>query len=109
MTAPPTPKVDPLDGVVIDHTHPLHGQCIAGKVLAIPSGRGSCTGSQVRPSRRNRNHAVYCSCLTQTEWAKPMQPPRAPTHGGKPDAVGARREVAAGRPVGWRRSSWSSF
>ena len=39
--------VDPLDGVVIDHTHPLYGQCISGKVLAVPNGRGSCTGSQV--------------------------------------------------------------
>jgi cis-L-3-hydroxyproline dehydratase len=34
-------------GVVIDGRHPLHGQCVAGKVLAIPSGRGSCTGSAV--------------------------------------------------------------
>jgi len=34
-------------GMVIDHQHPLHGQCVTGKVLAIPSGRGSCTGSAV--------------------------------------------------------------
>ena len=34
-------------GMVIDGQHPLHGQCVAGKVLAIPSGRGSCTGSAV--------------------------------------------------------------
>ena len=39
--------VDPLLGSVIDHTHPLHQQCISGKILAIPNGRGSCTGSQV--------------------------------------------------------------
>ena len=39
--------VDPIDGTVIDLHHPLHGQSIAGKVLAIPNGRGSCTGSQV--------------------------------------------------------------
>ena len=39
--------VDPVTGVVIDHTHPLKGQCVSGKVLAIPNGRGSCTGSQV--------------------------------------------------------------
>ena len=38
--------VDPVTGVVIDHTHPLKGQCVSGKVLAIPNGRGSCTGSQ---------------------------------------------------------------
>jgi cis-L-3-hydroxyproline dehydratase len=34
-------------GIVIDNQHPLHGQCIAGKILALPSGRGSCTGSAV--------------------------------------------------------------
>ena len=39
--------VDPLTGIVIDHHHPLFGQCISGTVLAIPSGRGSCTGSCV--------------------------------------------------------------
>jgi predicted aconitase with swiveling domain len=39
--------VDPLTSAVIDHTHPLFGQSVAGKVLAIPNGRGSCTGSQV--------------------------------------------------------------
>ena len=39
--------VCPLEGVVIDHTHPLHAQCITDKILAVPNGRGSCTGSQV--------------------------------------------------------------
>jgi predicted aconitase/predicted aconitase with swiveling domain len=34
-------------GIVIDNEHPLYGQCVTGKVLAIPSGRGSCTGSAV--------------------------------------------------------------
>lgn len=37
--------VDPLTGMVIDRHHPLHGQSLDGKILAIPSGRGSCTGS----------------------------------------------------------------
>ena len=39
--------IDPTDGTVIDQSHPLCGQSVAGKVLALPSGRGSCTGSQV--------------------------------------------------------------
>jgi cis-L-3-hydroxyproline dehydratase len=34
-------------GMVIDRLHPLHGACVAGKIVAIPSGRGSCTGSAV--------------------------------------------------------------
>ena len=37
--------VDPSTGRVIDTHHPLHGQSVAGKVLALPSGRGSCSGS----------------------------------------------------------------
>lgn len=39
--------VNPLTGVIIDVSHPLHDKCISNKVLCIPSGRGSCTGSQV--------------------------------------------------------------
>lgn len=39
--------VCPESGIVIDGRHPLHGHCVTGKVLAIPSGRGSCTGSAV--------------------------------------------------------------
>ena len=39
--------VDAVSGTVIDRHHPLCGESVAGKVLAIPNGRGSCTGSQV--------------------------------------------------------------
>jgi predicted aconitase/predicted aconitase with swiveling domain len=39
--------VDGASGDIIDHHHPLHGCSLAGKALAIPSGRGSCTGSSV--------------------------------------------------------------
>ena len=39
--------VDPVTGHVIDRHHPLNGACLAGKVLAIPGGRGSCSGSGV--------------------------------------------------------------
>ena len=37
--------VDPSTGVVIDSHHPLHGDTVSGKILVIPSGRGSCSGS----------------------------------------------------------------
>ncbi|MDO6965861.1 cis-3-hydroxy-L-proline dehydratase [Rhizobium alvei] len=39
--------IDPETGNVIDRGHPLFGKCIAGRILAIPAGRGSCTGSSV--------------------------------------------------------------
>jgi predicted aconitase with swiveling domain len=38
---------DPETGVVIDRRHPLAGQLATGRVLVIPSGRGSCSGSGV--------------------------------------------------------------
>jgi len=37
--------VDPSTGVVIDKHHPLHGELLTGRVVAIPGGRGSCGGS----------------------------------------------------------------
>ena len=37
--------VNSSTGWVIDTHHPLHGQSVSGKVLALPSGRGSCSGS----------------------------------------------------------------
>ena len=39
--------VDPLTGVVIDAHHPLCGQSISGRVLVMPTTRGSCSGSGV--------------------------------------------------------------
>ncbi|NTZ93289.1 aconitase X [Agrobacterium tumefaciens] len=39
--------VDPAAGKVIDVHHPLHGVCLTGGVLFMPTSRGSCTGSGV--------------------------------------------------------------
>lgn len=39
--------VDAATGIVTDERHPLHGQSLAGAIVAIPSGRGSCTASGV--------------------------------------------------------------
>ncbi len=39
--------VDPATGEVIDRHHPLSGQILTGKILTIPGGRGSCSGSGV--------------------------------------------------------------
>lgn len=39
--------VDAATGRVIDVHHPLCGKSVAGKVLCLPSGRGSCSGSLV--------------------------------------------------------------
>ncbi len=37
--------VDPLTGVVVEASHPLAGQCVAGRVLVFPTGKGSTVGS----------------------------------------------------------------
>ncbi|RII24199.1 hypothetical protein CUC08_Gglean011923 [Alternaria sp. MG1] len=37
--------VDHVTGKVIDRSHPLVRQCLKDKILAIPGGRGSCSGS----------------------------------------------------------------
>lgn len=39
--------VNPTNGLVIDQHHPLHNEYISGKILALPSGRGSSSGSGV--------------------------------------------------------------
>jgi cis-L-3-hydroxyproline dehydratase len=38
---------DPETGMIIDRRHPLSGQLATGRVLVIPTGRGSCSGSGV--------------------------------------------------------------
>lgn len=37
--------VDPQSGIVVERDHELEGECIAGKILVFPSGKGSTVGS----------------------------------------------------------------
>ncbi len=37
--------VDPESGMIVERGHALEGQCIAGKVLVFPTGKGSTVGS----------------------------------------------------------------
>lgn len=39
--------LDPATGEIIDRRHELSGQCLTGRVLAVPHGRGSCSASGV--------------------------------------------------------------
>ena len=39
--------VDPKTGVIIDAHHPNHGTSLAGRILMMPTSRGSCSGSGV--------------------------------------------------------------
>ncbi|NBF06203.1 DUF521 domain-containing protein [Pseudomonas sp. Fl5BN2] len=59
--------VDPVSGEVIDRHHPLSGQHMAGRVLAIPSGRGSCTGSSVLMELISNGHAPAALVLADVD------------------------------------------
>jgi len=59
--------VDPGTGEVIDRHHPLSGQCLAGRVLAIPGGRGSCTGSSVLMELISNGHAPAALVLAEAD------------------------------------------
>lgn len=39
--------VDGDTGIITEKGHPLEGQCIAGKILVFPTGKGSTVGSYV--------------------------------------------------------------
>jgi predicted aconitase with swiveling domain len=37
--------IEPETGVVIEPGHPLQGECVSGRVLVFPTGKGSTVGS----------------------------------------------------------------
>jgi uncharacterized protein len=37
--------IDPDTGIVVEKGHDLEGQCISGKILVFPTGKGSTVGS----------------------------------------------------------------
>lgn len=59
--------VDPETGLVIDQAHPLHGRSLEGTILAIPGGRGSCTGSAVLMQLILNGKAPAGMVVSQTE------------------------------------------
>lgn len=59
--------VDPCTGEVIDRHHPLSGEHLHDRVLAIPSGRGSCTGSSVLMELISNGHAPAALVLAEAD------------------------------------------
>ncbi len=49
--------VDPATGIIVEKGHPLQGECITGKVLAFPYGKGSTVGSYVLYALSQNGHA----------------------------------------------------
>lgn len=37
--------IDPETGIVIEQGHELEGECVAGRILVFPTGKGSTVGS----------------------------------------------------------------
>jgi predicted aconitase/predicted aconitase with swiveling domain len=56
--------IDPDTGRVIDVHHPSHGVSLAGKILMMPTSRGSCSGSGVLLELSLNRHApaalIFC-------------------------------------------------
>jgi len=49
--------IDPETGFVVERGHELEGQCIAGRVLVFPSGKGSTVGSYTLYRLKHNGHA----------------------------------------------------
>jgi len=56
--------VDPANGCIIDAHHALHGQSLAGRIVLMPTSRGSCSGSGVLLELALNGHApaalIFC-------------------------------------------------
>ncbi len=59
--------VDPDTGVVIDAHHDLHGQSIAGRIVLMPTSRGSCSGSGVLLELALNGHAPAALIFREDE------------------------------------------
>nr|MBA3324525.1 DUF126 domain-containing protein [Paracoccaceae bacterium] len=59
--------VDPATGRVIDAHHPLHGRSLAGGIVAMPTSRGSCTGSGVLLELALNGHAPAALAFREAE------------------------------------------
>jgi len=49
--------IDPETGIVVERGHELEGQCIAGRVLVFPRGKGSTVGSYTLYRLKHNGHA----------------------------------------------------
>lgn len=59
--------IDPASGQVIDRHHPLNGAATAGRILALPGARGSCTGSSVMLELLLGGHAPAALILAEPD------------------------------------------
>lgn len=60
-------NVNPETGMVVDPGHELFGQCISGKVLVFPGGKGSTVGSYVIYQLKKRGAAPVAMINLRSE------------------------------------------
>jgi predicted aconitase with swiveling domain len=62
--------IDPETGLITEARHDLEGQCVAGKVLVFPSGKGSTVGSYILYRLKHNGNApaaiINAECETIT-------------------------------------------
>ena len=59
--------IDPASGIIVEKGNPLQGECISGKVLAFPYGKGSTVGSYVLYALSQNGHAPAAIINTEAE------------------------------------------
>ncbi len=59
--------LDSETGAIIDHHHPQFGQCVAGTILAMRSGRGSSSASSVLAEAIRLGTAPAAIVLLETD------------------------------------------
>ncbi len=59
--------VEGTTGIVTERGHPLEGQCVAGKVLVFPTGKGSTVGSYVLYQLAVTGHAPVAIINAESE------------------------------------------
>ena len=59
--------VDPNTGMIIDPNHELYGRTISGKILVMPSGKGSTVGSYVLYQMHKNNTAPLAIIALEAE------------------------------------------
>jgi uncharacterized protein len=58
---------DPGSGLIVDRRHPQHGQRAAGRVVALPAGRGSSSSSSVLAEAVRAGTAPAAVLLRETD------------------------------------------
>lgn len=79
--------VDPATGRIIDTHHAAHGETLAGKIVMMPTSRGSCTGSGVLLELALNGHAPAALVFREAEDILTLGALVAGTMFGRPLAV----------------------